>query len=156
MTLRARLETPDATEALGRRVGRLAMPGLVVGLTGDLGAGKSVFARGVARGLGIEGRIPSPTFILLASYPTGRIPLHHADLYRLTEPDEAVSVGLDDVFGRDGVCVVEWADRFPELLPADLLDVRLKIDGDAREVELRAGGPLARAVLDGLAEVLDA
>jgi len=143
-----RVTSPDAMEALGRRLGAVAQPGTVIALSGDLGAGKSVLARGIARGLGITGRIPSPTFILVAEYTQGRIPLHHGDLYRLTGPDDVMSVGLDEFLGGEGIVVLEWADRFPEILPADHLAIRIEIGptDDEREVSLCAGGPISRSL----------
>ncbi|MCB9678529.1 MAG: tRNA (adenosine(37)-N6)-threonylcarbamoyltransferase complex ATPase subunit type 1 TsaE [Alphaproteobacteria bacterium] len=139
-----RIETPEAMEALGRALGEAAPAGTVIALHGDLGAGKSVLARGIARGLGIGGRIPSPTFILVAEYTEGRLPLHHCDLYRLSDPDELVNLGLDEVLGGDGVVVVEWAERFPEILPADHLEVRIAIDGEARDVAIAGTGPVSQ------------
>ncbi len=150
-----RVETEEAMRALGVRIGELAEPGTVVALQGDLGAGKSVLARGIARGLGIPGRVPSPTFILVAEYTTGRLPLHHADLYRLSEPSELENLGLDEVLGSDGLVVVEWADRFAGLLPEDSLVIRIAIEADPmgpRVLGLTAGGPRSRRLLDGLVE----
>ena len=143
-----KVTSPEAMEALGRELGAFAQPGTVIALSGDLGAGKSVLARGIARGLGITGRIPSPTFVLVAEYTQGRIPLHHGDLYRLTDPDDVLSVGLDELLEGDGVVVLEWADRFPEILPADHLAVTIEIGpaDEDREVLFHATGPLSRSL----------
>ncbi|MEZ4319123.1 MAG: tRNA (adenosine(37)-N6)-threonylcarbamoyltransferase complex ATPase subunit type 1 TsaE [Myxococcota bacterium] len=141
---------PEAMETLGRRIGELAQRGTVIALSGDLGAGKSVLARGIGRGLGIEGRIPSPTFIVVAEYTDARLVFHHADLYRLSEADELENLGLDDVIGGDGVVAIEWAERFPEVLPADHLAVHIEIVDEARSVGLVAHGPRSRALLDAL------
>ena len=146
-----RIPTADAMHALGERIGTLVVPGAVIALQGDLGAGKSVLARGIARGLGIAGRVPSPTFILVAQYDQGRVPLFHADLYRLSDPDELENLGLDEMLGGDAVCVVEWAERFPELLPVDTLTIRITIDAeDVRHIQVDAGGPRAQAITEGL------
>ncbi len=105
--------SPAETERLGEEWGREAQPGWVIGLHGDLGAGKTCFVRGLARGLGIRARVHSPTFALLNEYPGGRLPLAHLDLYRL-ESDRAVAgAGLDEyLFAPDGVVVVEWIERW--------------------------------------------
>ena len=105
-----RTEAPEETTALGRALGALLEPGDVILLTGDLGAGKSVLARGLARGLGITQAMPSPTFTLMQPYE-GRIPFYHFDLYRLDDPDQFFEAGLDEYVGGDGAAVIEWPDR---------------------------------------------
>lgn len=107
-----RAETPDATEALGRRLAAEVQVGDVILLVGDLGSGKTVFARGVATGLGVDpDEVSSPTFTLLQQYD-GRLPVRHADLYRLERPGEVEDLDLDEA-ARDGVLIVEWAERLP-------------------------------------------
>ena len=101
------LESPEVTQALGRRFAELAVPGTVLSLNGPLGAGKTCFAQGVGRGLGIEGPITSPTFIICAVYPDARLPLHHADFYRLGDSSELVELGLDEVMGVEGIALIE-------------------------------------------------
>ncbi len=104
---------PDETFALGESWGREAQPGWVIGLTGDLGAGKTQLVKGIARGLGITGRISSPTFALVNEYPGGRLPLHHLDLYRLDGPAQIVAAGLEGYLTNPaGVTVVEWIERW--------------------------------------------
>lgn len=127
------------TEALGRAMGRLLEPGDVVCLTGPLGAGKTVLARGLARGLGVgpEYAVTSPTFTLVNTYP-GRVAFHHADLYRL-EPEQARALWLLEE-SADGVLAVEWAERLDDW-PATALLVTLDATGDARRARLR--GPAA-------------
>src|SRR5262245_31133885 len=106
--------SPEETLRLGEAWGREAKPGWVIGLTGDLGAGKTQLARGIARGLGVEARILSPTFTLVHEYCGGRLPLYHLDLYRLDTQEQIVAAGLEEYFfQRDGVTIVEWAERFP-------------------------------------------
>jgi len=139
--------TPEQTHALGRRLGHAAQPGCCLALRGELGAGKTVLAKGVGAGLGVRGLVTSPTFVLLMLHEDGRLPLHHADLYRLGDAEEAELVGLPEILGTDGVAVVEWADRFPEILPADLLWVEISWVSGApgqRRIQLRATGPLHR------------
>lgn len=104
--------SPEATEALGESWGREARAGLVIGLNGDLGAGKTRLVKGLARGLGFPGRVHSPTFALLNIYEGGRLPLFHLDLYRLANPEQIMSAGLESYLTPDGVAVVEWADRW--------------------------------------------
>jgi tRNA threonylcarbamoyladenosine biosynthesis protein TsaE len=106
--------SPDETQALGEAWGRAAAGGLVIGLTGDLGAGKTQLAKGVARGLGVTERIHSPTFTLVNQYETGRLPLFHLDLYRLETPAQIIAAGLEEYFHPAGVTVIEWAERWPE------------------------------------------
>lgn len=124
------------TEALGAALARAAAAGTVFGLVGPLGAGKTQFARGVARGLGVAGRIQSPTFALVHTHPGGRLPLHHLDLYRLERADEIHAAGLDEFMPDPAaVTVVEWFDRWPGPPPARLLRVTLEpAGGDARRI----------------------
>lgn len=106
--------SPDETLRLGEQWGREAKAGWVIGLTGDLGAGKTQLVKGIARGLGIAARILSPTFTLVHEYREGRLPLYHIDLYRLDGAQEISAAGLEEYFGQtDGVTVVEWAERYP-------------------------------------------
>jgi tRNA threonylcarbamoyladenosine biosynthesis protein TsaE len=103
--------SPEETRALGEAWGRAATSGLVIGLIGDLGAGKTQLAKGVARGLGIIARVHSPTFTLVNEYSGGRLPLFHLDLYRLQTLDEIASAGLEEYLQPVGVTVVEWAEK---------------------------------------------
>jgi tRNA threonylcarbamoyladenosine biosynthesis protein TsaE len=104
----------DETLALGEAWGRAAAAGLVIGLTGDLGAGKTQLAKGIARGLGITGRVHSPTFTLVNEYTGGRLPMFHVDLYRLPGAKEIAGAGLEEYFQPAGVSVIEWVERlFP-------------------------------------------
>jgi tRNA threonylcarbamoyladenosine biosynthesis protein TsaE len=141
--LRARVRTTSAAEtiALGERLGRVAEPGDLVCLWGDLGAGKTQVAKGVARGLDIEDTVNSPTFILMNEY-AGRLPLFHVDLYRLADAADALAGGVVDDRQIDGITVVEWPDRMGDVLPAGRLDVRIEGSGDeAREIDVVATDP---------------
>ena len=139
---------PSSTQGLGAALGASAPPGTVVALSGDLGAGKTCFGQGVGDGLGVAEDIVSPTFILIAEYE-GRLPLLHADVYRL-ERDELDGIGLEESLESwPGLALVEWAERFPEILPADHLIVRIDIEGDARRLTVRASGPRSVAALAG-------
>ena len=140
------LVTRDSGEtfALGAQLGRLARPGTVVALIGDLGAGKTVFARGVGEGLEVQTRVASPTFIIVQTHEGGRLPYWHADFYRLAQADDLEQLGLDEVIEGPGVTVIEWADRFVDALPADRLEVHIEGEGDDRRISLRATGPRHR------------
>jgi tRNA threonylcarbamoyladenosine biosynthesis protein TsaE len=129
--LEVRVRTTSAAEtiALGERLGRVARQGDLVCLWGDLGAGKTQVAKGVALGLGIASTITSPTFILMAEYP-GRMPLFHVDLYRLADAADALAGGVIDDRQADGLTVVEWPERMGDVLPAARLDVRIDGSGD--------------------------
>ena len=124
--------SPEATRQLADRLARVAEPGDVVCLWGELGAGKTVFAKGFGRGLGIEDTISSPTFVLMGEY-AGRLPLFHIDLYRLAGAEEALDGGLLDDRQTTGVVLVEWPDRLGDAIPADRLDVEIDAPGDAEE-----------------------
>ena len=123
------------------RLAELLRPGDAVLLHGDLGAGKSVFARGVARALGVTGAMPSPTFTLLIPYE-GRQKLYHFDLYRLNDPEEFYAAGLDEFIGGDGIAMIEWPEMAEEAMPQSALTVTLTYteDGLARCAQLTPGG----------------
>ena len=110
--------SPEETAALGAQWGREARAGWLIGLSGDLGAGKTQLVKGIARGLGITGRIQSPTFALVNEYGEGRLPFAHLDLYRLETPEQIISAGLEEYFNKPaGVAVVEWCERWPKFSP---------------------------------------
>ena len=151
-----RLPLPDesATFALGERLGATAEVGAVIAAHGTLGAGKTRLAQGVARGLGVPPAhyVNSPTFAIMQVHP-GRLVFYHLDLYRIGDRDEALGLGLEEAVGTDGVALVEWPSRLPELFPADLLHVYLEIVDAGREAILAPTGPrstawLARAFKD--------
>jgi tRNA threonylcarbamoyladenosine biosynthesis protein TsaE len=138
---------PD-TIALGERLGRLAKAGDLLCLWGDLGAGKTQLAKGVARGLGIDDTVNSPTFVLMSEYH-GRLPLFHVDLYRLADAADALAGGVVDERQVDGLTVVEWPDRMGSVLPAGRLDVRIDGSGDEpRRIDLIAGDERHRRYLE--------
>src|SRR2546428_6765616 len=107
--------SPEETAQIGERWGRAAQAGWVIGLTGELGAGKTQLAKGIARGLGVPARVHSPTFAMVNEYPGGRLPLLHLDLYRLETEKEIAGAGLEEYLELPGVTVVEWAERWPAL-----------------------------------------
>jgi tRNA threonylcarbamoyladenosine biosynthesis protein TsaE len=145
------LDVPDltGTEALGRRLGPLLFPGAVIALIGQLGAGKTHFTRAVAEGLQVRNpaAVNSPTFVLIQEYPA-RLPIYHFDAYRLTSAREFADLGTDEYFHGDGVCLIEWADRFPEALPAERLEVCIQIlDPGRRRFDVTAFGTRYEQIL---------
>ena len=127
------------TEALGEAlVGRLS-PGAVVAFTGDLGAGKTAFVRGMARGLGITQRVTSPTFTIVNEYEGGRLPLFHFDLYRLSSSDELFDIGWEDFLRRGGICAVEWSENVTDALEPDtvFIDIRRGETPDSRVITIK-------------------
>jgi tRNA threonylcarbamoyladenosine biosynthesis protein TsaE len=117
--------SPKETRSLGEELGKLLRPGDVLVLSGEMGAGKSELTRGIARGLQIDGPIASPTFTILQAYDTGRLPLYHFDWYRISDPEELYEIGTDEYLCGDGVSVVEWPDRAPDMLPDAYLQISL-------------------------------
>jgi tRNA threonylcarbamoyl adenosine modification protein YjeE len=142
------LDDAQATRALGQQIAARAYPGLVLALQGELGAGKTTLAQGVGMGLGIKERVRSPTFIIMALYE-GRLPMAHADLYRLGDESELTELGVEEHLTQ-GVTLIEWSERFPELLPTDHLELLLEDDGDGRSASLRGTGPKAQALVAAL------
>ena len=113
------------TEAVGEALGRDIAPGTVIAFTGDLGAGKTAFTRGLARGMGIAQRVTSPTFTIVNEYEGGRLPLFHFDMYRLEDADELFDIGWEDYLGRGGVCAVEWSEKVSDALAGCIaIDIR--------------------------------
>jgi len=119
--------SPDETWALAAEMAEELEAGTVIALHGDLGAGKTCFIQGFAAALGIKEPITSPTYTLIGEYE-GRLPLHHIDLYRLSGPEEALGLGLEEYFDVNGITAIEWAERAEGLLPSDLLHVEIRAD----------------------------
>ncbi len=136
--------SPDETRQLGEALGVLVTTGCVLLLSGELGAGKTVFAQGVAKGLGVSGIVNSPTFVLINEYGDGRVPLAHADLYRLTGADEIEELALDEIAAAS-VLLVEWPERAGANLPADHLRIEMIPGPSANERQLRLGARGSRS-----------
>lgn len=140
------------TRRLGFLLGELARPGDVIALIGNLGAGKTRFAQGFGRGLGVpeDVVINSPTFTLVNEY-RGRISCYHIDVYRLASAEEAETLALDDYFYADGVCLVEWADRIPDALPTHSITITIDDAGvQTRRITIRAGDDISAATVHQL------
>ena len=133
------------TEAMGRRLAAVLAPGAVVAYRGDLGMGKTAFTRGLARGLGYEGRVTSPTFTIVNEYEGGGLPLFHFDMYRLEDAGDLFDIGWEDYLDRGGVCTLEWSERVEEALPEDTAVVsfaRCPEGGNWRLITMEGVGPL--------------
>jgi tRNA threonylcarbamoyladenosine biosynthesis protein TsaE len=132
------LADTQATETFGAALAPVLAPGLVIWLNGNLGAGKTTLTRGLLRALGHTGSVKSPTYTLLEVYVVSRITLYHFDFYRFAYPDEFLEAGLDEYFGGDGVCLVEWPDKAAPHLPEPDLEINLRVDGEGRVVRVVA------------------
>jgi tRNA threonylcarbamoyladenosine biosynthesis protein TsaE len=136
--------TPEETREVGAVLAGLMVPGDVVSLTGDLGAGKTCLVQGAARGLGVEEPVASPTFVLVKEY-RGQVPVYHVDVYRLDRMQEVLDLGFEDLLDPSGVVFIEWGDAIDALLPPSFLEVRLEAsstpaDGDVRRLRLTGHG----------------
>ncbi len=137
-TFTIQTQSPDETMSLSSRLGALLQEGDVLTLEGDLGAGKTTFTKGLAKGLDVKRTVNSPTFTIVKEYK-GRLPLYHLDVYRLEDSDE--DIGFDEYFYGNGVSVIEWAHFIEEFLPSNRLDVRLTyLEGDMRSIKLMPKG----------------
>jgi tRNA threonylcarbamoyladenosine biosynthesis protein TsaE len=154
MTAAAHLASkgPDDSRRLGERLGRMLQPGDVVLLSGELGAGKTVFVQGIARGLGFDGSVSSKSFVLLGEY-SGRITLYHADLYRLEDAEQVLELAFDEV-SAGGVLAVEWPERAGEgVLPEEHLRVEFEVMGeDERALRWRPVGARAKELVEGMSD----
>ncbi|MDH7601471.1 MAG: tRNA (adenosine(37)-N6)-threonylcarbamoyltransferase complex ATPase subunit type 1 TsaE [Armatimonadota bacterium] len=139
--------SPEETLTIGERLGNLLRPGDVVALYGELGTGKTVLVKGIARGMGIQAAVHSPTFTLVHEY-RGPVVLYHVDLYRIDEA-EVDSLGLDEYIESGGVVAVEWAEKMNLLLPAERVDVHLKkANESARKIVISSRGPRAQTIIE--------
>jgi len=121
--------SPEETERLGFELGMSINEPVVIALRGDLGVGKTVFARGIAKGLGVDERISSPSFVIMKNYK-GRLPVYHIDLYRVFSSEDVPFT--EDIMNSDGVVIIEWAERILDMLPEERIDVRIEIAGENR------------------------
>jgi tRNA threonylcarbamoyladenosine biosynthesis protein TsaE len=153
-----RIETnsysPENTQEIGRRLGAAARPGDVYLLVGELGTGKTCLTQGILWGLGAREYARSPTFVLVSEYKA-RLPLYHIDLYRVGSAGEALGLGIEEYLEAGGLCVVEWADRVPELFSGNHLSVRMERRSDTtRRLTISSSGPDYREVLSALRPAL--
>ncbi len=134
-SIQRRMKSVQETIQFGKQIGQQLTGGDVLALTGDLGTGKTVLTRGIALGLGIPmDQVSSPTFTLIQEYP-GSFPLIHVDLYRLEKPSELSALGLEEYFAPNTIVIIEWAERFPQILPSDHIAIRLE-HGETEDIRL--------------------
>ena len=135
--------SPQETEALGQKLGQMLPAGTVIAYRGDLGAGKTAFTRGLARGLGIQDPVTSPTYTIVNEYLGGRVPLFHFDMYRLHSADDLFDIGWDDYLERQGICAVEWSENVAEALEDPLVVTICKTGEESRKITLEGGPQIA-------------
>ena len=131
--------SPVQTEAVGQALGKVLKPGAIIAYEGDLGAGKTAFTRGLAKGLGAEDMVTSPTYTIVNEYLSGRMPLFHFDMYRLASSDDLWDIGWEDYLERGGVCAVEWSENVADAME-NAISVRIeKVDDDTRKITIEGG-----------------
>ena len=135
--------SPQETEALGQKLGQMLPAGTVIAYRGDPGAGKTAFTRGLARGLGIQDPVTSPTYTIVNEYLGGRVPLFHFDMYRLHSADDLFDIGWDDYLERQGICAVEWSENVAEALEDPLTVTICKTGEESRKITLEGGPQIA-------------
>ncbi len=147
----------EETAYIGEMLGRILKEPLVIALQGDLGAGKTVFVRGAGRGLEVEEQVSSPTFVLMKIY-SGRLPVYHFDFYRLSPEEDPEELGFDEYLPGDGIAFIEWAERLPELLPPDCLQVIIERfydeKGEGRRLLFTPSGTYASLVVEAIIETI--
>ena len=135
--------SPAETEAIGAALAKVLQPGAVIAYRGDLGAGKTAFTRGLAKGLGIRESVTSPTYTIVNEYLSGRMPLFHFDMYRLGSEDELFDIGWEDYLERGGVCAVEWSENVWGAMEEAIVVTISRLDEDTRKIEIEGGEALA-------------
>lgn len=135
--------SPTETESIGAALGKVVPPGTILAYRGGLGAGKTAFTRGLARGLGCTDMVTSPTYTIVNEYLTGRLPLFHFDMYRLASSDDLWDIGWEDYLERGGVCAVEWSENVADAMEEAVFVTIEKLDADARRITVEGGDFLA-------------
>ena len=135
--------SPEETEALGEKLAQHLKPGTVLAFLGDLGAGKTAFTRGLARGLGSSDRVTSPTYTIVNEYLGGKLPLFHFDMYRLGSSDELFDIGWEDYLQRGGICAVEWSENVRDAMDGALFVTIEKTGEERRKITLEGGAQYA-------------
>ena len=135
--------SPTETEAIGAALGQILPPGTVIAYRGDLGAGKTAFTRGLAKGLGCTDMVTSPTYTIVNEYLSGRIPLFHFDMYRLASSDDLWDIGWEDYLERGGVCAVEWSENVDDAMEQAIYVTIEKLGEDTRRITIEGGESFA-------------
>ena len=135
--------SPEETEAVGAALGKILPAGTILAYKGDLGAGKTAFTRGLARGLGCTDTVTSPTYTIVNEYLSGRLPLFHFDMYRLASSDDLFDIGWEDYLDRGGICAVEWSENVDDAMEDAITVCIEKLEGDGRKITLEGGDCLA-------------
>lgn len=135
--------SPEETEELGAALAKRLQPGTVIAYRGDLGAGKTAFTRGLARGLGVTEYVTSPTYTIVNEYTGGRLPLFHFDMYRLGSSDELFDIGWEDYLERGGICAVEWSENVWDALEDPIVITVYRVDEETRKIVIEGGIELA-------------
>ena len=135
--------SPEQTEAVGMALAKILKPGTVIAYRGDLGAGKTAFTRGLAKGLGSKEMVTSPTYTIVNEYLSGRLPLFHFDMYRLSCADDLWDIGWEDYLDRGGVCAVEWSENVEDALEDPIIITIEKLGEDSRRITIEGGKDLA-------------
>ena len=131
--------SPEQTEAVGAALGNILKPGTILAYRGDLGAGKTAFTRGLARGLGYNEPVTSPTYTIVNEYLGGRLPLFHFDMYRLASSDDLWDIGWDDYLERGGICAVEWSENVEDAMENAIYITIHKTGEETRRIEIEGG-----------------
>ncbi len=131
--------SPEETESIGHALGKVLAPGTVLAYRGDLGAGKTAFTRGLARGLDAADRVTSPTYTIVNEYLSGRLPLFHFDMYRLGSSEELWDIGWEDYLLRGGICAVEWSENIEDALEDAVVVCIEKLDENTRAITIEGG-----------------
>ena len=135
--------SPEETERIGAALGKILTPGTILAYRGDLGAGKTAFTRGLARGLGYSEPVTSPTYTIVNEYLGGRLPLFHFDMYRLASSDDLWDIGWEDYLERGGICAVEWSENVDDAMENAIYITIFKIGAESRRIVIEGGENLA-------------
>lgn len=135
--------SPEETEKIGERLAEVLQPGCIIAYKGDLGAGKTAFTRGLARGLGVNEPVTSPTYTIVNEYLTGRIPLFHFDMYRLESSDDLFDIGWEDYMMRGGICAVEWSENVEDAMAGAIFVSICRLSDVERQITIEGEGALA-------------
>lgn len=149
-------KSPKETMIVAKAISRILKGSEIICLYGELGSGKTVFAKGLAEGLGIkQDKVVSPSFVLIREYHKARLPLYHFDLYRLKSPGDIVALGYEEYFFSDGLCVIEWPDRLGNLLPAEFIKVKIEVRGkNKRLISIDTRGDSYKELSGRISEII--